>query len=80
MLIDKGKYNEEGEVGCSICQKKKRVTHWKKKYENVFKLNKSIPTMSDVESFSFYGIRTRLLSIREQIKKIKGKDKLWNLP
>ncbi len=72
LLISKGKNGEDGEIGCSICQKNKiRNPHWKEKNQAIFKFNKKIPTSSEVESFSFLGSRVRLLNIREQIK-IKG--------
>ena len=72
LLISKGKNVEKGETGCSICQKNKiRNPHWKEKHETMIKLNRKIPTRSEVESFSFQGSRIRLLNIREQIK-IKG--------
>ena len=56
----------------SICQNKElRKPHWNESQRAIFKLNKKIPTSSEVELFSFKGNRVRLLNIREQVNEGK---------
>ena len=70
LLIFKGQYMEEDEVGCSVCQEKnERHVHYSQSKVTFLNLRNPVPKQSVVDSFCYKGSKIRLLNVREQVNK-----------